>query len=223
MPNWCFNRLRVTGATSALADFLAATTEAGQLRFARLAPEPDFDDEHAGDPLMPAWLTWRLKHWGTKWDLDSDEGAWATENATPVDLPAWIAAAVADTGTEPVSLTCDFSTAWSPPLPWLETTARSYPHLRFALFYEETGSWFAGRIVLADGEEIPEQSWQGDPVSYVACFIDDCDEDAEPADRDWVTEPHAPTTADRIRFCENHQLEGAVYHQVLADGALEPN
>ena len=91
------------------------------------------------------WYTWRLVHWGTKWDLPKD-----------------------------ISVTMDykkrelvyrFDTAWSPPTAWVTAVSKRYPVLVFRLEYEESGCDFEGHVILKRGVVIDEREG-----SYTRCF-----------------------------------------------------
>lgn len=75
------------------------------------------------------WYKWNCQHWGSKWD--------ACDTRIMVD--------------EADRLTLEFDTAWSPPVPVVETMLEQYPELDFELSYVEEGMGFAGGIS-RDGE-----------------------------------------------------------------------
>lgn len=72
-----------------------------------------------------SWYEWRMLHWGTKWDLDSD---------VSVNI------------LTPHAAILTFSTAWSPPSMFFKALVEKYPEYRFRLTYYEGGNWFAGCI-----------------------------------------------------------------------------
>jgi len=55
-----------------------------------------------------------------------------------------------------------FDTAWSPPEPWLYKVANEWKDLRFELMFEEDGVGFAGQLVIEDGEVLFEETVDGD-------------------------------------------------------------
>lgn len=67
------------------------------------------------------WWDWRIQHWGTKWDVESEV------------VDEWDG-----------YIMYRFDTAWSPPVKWLEKVAKDYPELTFRLKYEEEGVGFLG-------------------------------------------------------------------------------
>lgn len=116
MPNWCFNELIVSGESEDLAKFREMNEREGELTFEALLPTPP---ELLKDDADAGWYDWRLKHWGTKWD------------ATKLD----------DTKVAPAEgdgrLVYTFHTAWSPPLAWVQSEARTFPGLKIDCgFYE---------------------------------------------------------------------------------------
>ncbi|WP_147363240.1 hypothetical protein [Deinococcus sp. RM] len=167
MTNWCQNRLVVTGADDALGAWRAAQrgvaptydrgpVAAQSLSFAAQVPVPPevvARGYHAGglgdlqrvvslqsggvDPLPGVPLdgaAWQTMHWGSSRD------------AADVEVVA-----------EPGVLTVTFSSAWSAPVPWLETVGALWPDLTFELWGIEPGNELfvharveGGRVVLMD-------------------------------------------------------------------------
>ena len=141
MPNWCENELAVWGDK---ADIRKLKTKAGgkdtDLFLNNLYPMP----EELGETKSPSnrskkalvkkygaehWYYWRINNWGTKWDVTAELTAETDE-----------------------SLLYAFSTAWSPPIPWLKKVAMDYPELSFRLKYDEPGVGFAGVTIVEKGE-----------------------------------------------------------------------
>ncbi len=75
------------------------------------------------------WYDWRIRNWGTKWDVQ---------------------AVLEDEGDG--YLDYSFQSAWSPPVEWLEKVARDYPQLSFRLEYEEEGRDFVGVATAKEGK-----------------------------------------------------------------------
>lgn len=90
MPNWTQNYIELAGCESDIRKFLQAIgideqEQEPNLRFSHLIPEPD-DLMDRPDEKLPdynymasAWLVWRRKHWGTKWEpadfsIDNENG-----------------------------------------------------------------------------------------------------------------------------------------------------
>jgi len=72
------------------------------------------------------WYDWSVKNWGTKW------------NAIDTDIQENI---------------LFFSTAWSPPLPFVQAASKMFPRLTFELEYKEEGDGFFGVSAFQAGEQ----------------------------------------------------------------------
>lgn len=70
------------------------------------------------------WYDWHVKYWGTKWDT----------SAQFIEPNLFL-----------------FSTAWSPPIPWLETVSKDFPEAEFWLAYVERGMEFYGEVLVHNG------------------------------------------------------------------------
>ena len=143
MPNHCTNELRITGPKADLDQFRAdaATFERNWDPEDTSDPHPSLLNFEAGSPYPKEgedgfelrgkndkWYDWRVTNWGTKW------------NAYDVDIN------VTDIG-----MTYNFTTAWSPPIPWLMEVTERYPTLKFMLAYFEGGCDFCGVRIVEDG------------------------------------------------------------------------
>lgn len=85
-----------------------------------------------------SWFEWCVYHgWGTKWDAEVGHLE-ITEEDGQRKATAW------------------FSTAWSPPEPWLKTVMEEHPEGRTALAYSEGGMGFFGVLIYKDGEAVEE-------------------------------------------------------------------
>lgn len=79
--------------------------------------------------------------WGCKWDARSVD----CSNAADED------------GGE---LEYSFDTPWGPPTAWAQAASTRFPTLNIELWYEETGSDFAGTVNYVDGAILSEEEWQ---------------------------------------------------------------
>lgn len=121
------------------------------------------------------WYNWNVANWGTKWDCDSSEQGYETDNESYFVM--------------------NFDSAWSPPVNWLEKVIADYPKLNFKLSYSETGCWFAGVAYSENGLMFEEQgepeyidSNSGAVVTYNSdkdCYFD---EDGNEVDSDEVSD-----------------------------------
>jgi hypothetical protein len=141
MPNWCYNRLSISGNKTELKLFRELAKGGGtELSLAKLYPEPDYSKIKV-KPTFPSitkevrkgeeWWDWRVQNWGTKWDIE----------------------AVLDSADESY-LEYSFDSAWSPPIQWLQKIVKDFPKLLFTLKYEEEGMGFMGKAVGANGEVV---------------------------------------------------------------------
>ena len=109
MPNWCMNDLRITGDEKDILSFIDANK--------------GDDGEFHFNTLVPQpediddVRDWRITFWGTKWDIDDVDVQKLDDN----------------------NYRLYFTTAWTPPIYWLETAIKDYKHLRFKLYSAEPG------------------------------------------------------------------------------------
>jgi hypothetical protein len=140
MPNWCLNRLKITGPVEDVALFSRVARGGSPWS----APEPEAAPAalsfHSLVPIPPAVLEagyhlagydWEREHWGCQW------GAC---HACLVD--SW------DGG-----ILYQFDTAWTPPLPFLQQVSRDWLKLHFRLEYEESLDGFQA-LVRAHGGQL---------------------------------------------------------------------
>ena len=137
MPNWCDNILEISGPEAEITRFRKETFGDGEFDFEMILPTPP---EMAGSSsssggVMPDWFDWRTSAsgWGTKWcvDIDGEEKK--------------------DGG-----IVWHFDSAWSPPEGIIFQLGAMYPALRFSLCYAESGSYFAGSLIVDQGEVVED-------------------------------------------------------------------
>ena len=137
MPNHVYNCLKITGDEKSLKDF--KTENKGEekvqpLSFEKLIPTPE---ESLSDKeikkSMPAWYSFRVQNWGTKWDCYEIEEEHTKEY-----------------------LLYKFLTAWSPPEAWLRGIAKKYPELSFQMCFEEEANNFPKGTYRIKGEKFKE-------------------------------------------------------------------
>ena len=130
MPNWCYNKLTITGpeadvqaikskAVGCCPWFKTDQTETEVLNFHSLVPVPE---EVLKAGYESAGCNWEKENWGCKWGADDAK-----------ILDAW-----------ETCIIYEFYTAWSPPIEFLEKVAVAYPKLQVILEYEESGVGFKG-------------------------------------------------------------------------------
>lgn len=189
MPNWCTNRLDVSGDPESLSVFIASVSNsAGSLDFERGFPAPPSDD---------AWpvLKWRTKHWGTKWNIvDQDNDASCQPTRRLAKLASW-----------------DFETAWTPPEAWVIEVSKTSPNLTFSLYYDEGGNNFSGHTIVKHGDIVASR--ESESKSILACSFPSCEEYADgvyPWEEEWGS-------GNLTRFCDKHALEAAVFDVISSD------
>lgn len=135
MPNWCSNKLTITGDKENLTIFkdqvIGIETD---ICLDNLVPMPKElnDTKSPGDD--PNWYDWRIRNWGIKWDIEArivDE----SENM----------------------LTYEFESPWGAPDNWVRNVALMFPDLSFKLYYKEPGMCFQGTILAQKDLFIDEQ------------------------------------------------------------------
>jgi len=131
MPNWCDNILKITGPEAEVARMRKEIRGQSEFDFETILPTPPgiagSSSSSSSLSVMPDWFDWRTSAagWGTKWEVDiSDEEKLE-------DGFIWY-----------------FHSAWSPPEGIVFQMSRMYPALRFELCYAESGSYFAGSLII---------------------------------------------------------------------------
>lgn len=195
MPNWCYNELRIEGASDEIKRFMAASTglparyalseweikrgyqypTEPRFCFNALVPTPPEVLELGFDGHMR--LKQLLEEQGEKaiagkidgyhWNCQNWGTKWDIygDNLT-LETCCW-----EDGDTD---LLLPFETAWSPPIPWLTAVASMFPNLLFSLHYEEVGSFFAGDII-CEGDSVIEDEYDVDRCRQLF----ECSEDDE--------------------------------------------
>ena len=141
MPNWCSNRLTITGDWKDLRD----KTEGG-FNLSTFLPTPDegraqleskdcWLRRHENSPPRDGegWYYWRIQFWGCKWD---------------VKTPGW--------AEEEDKIIAQFDSAWAPPEPGIQAISALYPHAEFSLEYAEPGCDFCGAAMFKAGQVLSD-------------------------------------------------------------------
>lgn len=167
MPNWCYNKLVVTGNQKDLNRFkgqaiVTEGREATALSIENFFPTPQ-EALAGGDQMqgngdnikLPDWYNWRVENWGSKWDI----------NATLEDE--------ADN-----MLQYGYDSAWAPVNTFLGRVSEMFPNLEFRVEWQEPGMCFSGEATYKDGEMTG-----GDDSTYTDRFgIDEDEEDVSDDD-----------------------------------------
>ena len=153
MPNWCDNTLRVKGPAEDINKFQMACRnkdgdlpEHTELSLQRLWPcppsilhnKPDMKDipfeqkvlymrpRVEVPPEYDDWYTWRVRNWGTKWDVKASiRRVDSFKNGN-------------------MEIIYDFDSAWSPPCEAFKKICEDWPTLTFKLKYIGEGNEFRG-------------------------------------------------------------------------------
>jgi hypothetical protein len=129
MPNWCSNKLTITGPWADVRAFKAKAV--GHSPWSKPEGDPDVFNFHSLVPVPDevlqagyesAGYDWERANWGCKW------GA-----MNPTILDEW-----------PGCVMYEFDTAWSPPMEFLQTVAKQWGNLMLVLEYEEPGMAYKG-------------------------------------------------------------------------------
>jgi len=148
MPNWCNNQIEIT-ATSP-QEFKKFHEYMGDyFSFERIVPTPLTADGN----VIENWYTWRLEHWGTKWDLDKEEFLAGNQDA-------W---KFSDTDD---SATLNFDTAWGPPIEALKNLVEKFPALTINLKYFEPGMAFGGVANFSARDGFTERCYKSHEPEY---------------------------------------------------------
>lgn len=185
MPNWCMNKLDVTGRDIDLEEFRIATSNKdGEFSFAALVPFPKEDDESSE---VLDWRSWTNTNWGTKWDIPADECTFSKYEDDILPTMTW-----------------EFSSAWAPPLPWLYQVSEKFPHLDFKLWFDEPGMSYSGCAVLRKGSVDKAESWESSNCFIMGpCAVKSCEEYVHVD----AFERHAINrTEEEHYYCAEHRL-----------------
>lgn len=120
MANNCENYLKVIGDKKQLKEFNKKTqTKEQAFTLEKLVPTPKAYLKEGDE----RWYEWRIKNWGTEWDVYPDS-----------------ISRDGDEDTDEIS----FDTAWGPPLEWLQKVSKMFLKLTFILSYDEPMMGFKG-------------------------------------------------------------------------------
>lgn len=135
MPNWCSNRIVITGDKSKIKEILeklgTIPVDTKHVLFETLiGKDPDFDKS--------GWFESNQKRFGTKWDVAAEESNIEFSDEQITMSPA---------------------TAWSPPVPFCITLAKEYG-VQVDITYFEPGNDFSGHnLINEDGDLIEEEDY----------------------------------------------------------------
>lgn len=166
MPNWCVNKLVVSGPKEEISKFKEAVkgkspvyyeTEKEKQLYASLGLDEKNDSEKffTLNSIVPvpedvlqkgyseAGHKWQSENWGTKWDLNEEDIEFYESNTED-------------------KLFYEFDTAWSPPIPWVWNASKKFPSLGFEIMYFEPGMGFTGITIFENGEVVTDKIYQSE-------------------------------------------------------------
>lgn len=161
MPNWCENKLVITGDKKIVEEIVAKAgthENSSVFSFSAFDPLPQHlvgttkgsNANNNPEGYVQAlkgnqhfdydnWYDWQLAHWGTKWDCD---------NATLLTE--------AELAEGNYQVEFFYNTAWSPGVQFAITLSSQYPEVEVKNYYSESGMNFAGVAVAIGGNLIED-------------------------------------------------------------------
>jgi len=149
MPNWCTNRLTITGPEEQVALLHSQVRHNGDgvpILLASLHPMPE-ELTYTSAPnrdASPEQLAYLEATYGA-----TDWYAWATSTAGWGTK--WADCETVEDAREPGRLVYRFESAWSPPVEGVKNISARFPALTFSLEYAEPGCDFSGTATMAEG------------------------------------------------------------------------
>ena len=133
MPNWCYNRLTIDTTNESGKKLAKAFTLKNPFQHLMPCPEELLNTPASFDATKQQlenkekygyadWYTWRIAHWGTKWDARVED----FDDSDPKQTYVY------------------FETAWSPPVEFMKWFVSQYPDAYFRNEYDEEGMMFEG-------------------------------------------------------------------------------
>ena len=169
MPNWCSNKLEITGTKKEILKFYQDnknTKEKQELDFYKVYPMPDkvykgqLGIEERKRYNNNNWYDWNCENIGTKWNV-RDSSFTIKENIYKKEAFNAIKTIYLKTNLQLGQLLKKmfisytgyylFDTAWSPPVKWLENISKKYKNINIKLTFIEEGCDFAGFITYENG------------------------------------------------------------------------
>ena len=137
MPNWCSNSISIQGSTETIKTLWDEANKEGSGLLNAMKPMPkELEDttsptpEGSEQPMVDGhdnWYSWRVDNWGTKWDIDPNEGLEFTDNGDgTAEISGW------------------FESAWAPPIQAYNTFLDDMDGCSLTADYHEPGMDFAG-------------------------------------------------------------------------------
>jgi len=157
MPNWCANRLTVSGPQADLDAFRAK---------AKCPPTCDAEVHKGGTDLCPLQFGW-TEATGEGWTFPMRSERDPNDTEEDGTHTAIRATAFQQEGGEDGNLDAttpallyEFISRWGPPEAWLKQASAEFPSLAFVIEYAEPLGDFAGRLRYEVGSETEEMKGQ---------------------------------------------------------------
>ena len=161
MPNWCGNKLIISGSESQITSLFKKIKEDGLLQTFRPMPDAEtlkkwneerpftttelqlalvFEKDPNKGMEGEEWYPWRLQYWGTKWE----------ENNLYLELDGTCIEAV-------------FDSAWAPPIAAYQHFLEQNQGFEIEAYYMEPGCMFAGVWINGRDEKICGEEFDAPP------------------------------------------------------------
>lgn len=133
MPSWCNNNFSITGNTESIKELwdTAQTAEADNGSFGLLNAIMPMPEELKGTTAPSEdgndWYHWRVKNWGTKWDVSNEGLEFMDHGDGTASIEGW------------------FDSAWAPPIGAYEQLAADFDSCVIECsYYDVDGYEFGG-------------------------------------------------------------------------------
>lgn len=217
MPNWCSNKLVISGSKEEIARFAQTLGEDGKFSFSQTVPMPkelegivsgpipvvrEVPVEDENNPPEDARKSFET---GKLVQLIEVPQAKLDEYMQLYGVTDWYGWNILNWGTkwdlsdvkmtvEDEELYCWFDTAWSPPNVWVTSVSQQFPELTFTLRCAEGGVGFYGSFTVVNGAIIED-------IRDCSFYKPDLTED------DWETKEGDELLVDEVReFLSEHGL-----------------
>tara|TARA_A200000159_G_C7323781_1_gene340014 strand:+ start:508 stop:1125 length:618 start_codon:yes stop_codon:yes gene_type:complete len=204
MPNWCNNSINISGSTETIKTLWDEANKEGSGLLDAMKPMPkELDGTTSPTPQegqagykgpqpkidgFDNWYDWRVKNWGTKWDIDPKEGLEFTDNGDgTAQISGW------------------FESAWAPPIQAYDTFLDDMDGCSLTADYHEPGMDFAGFYDNGDDQYMEGLGEWCEAVVKGTCALGDTpelfqklDEEFELVEnaREWIEEQMEEETVD---------------------------
>ena len=124
MPNWCENRVSISADANQIKEIKELFSQDNP--FNTLIPQPPEEELPQFDNVTPGGYSWRVNHWGTKWDISAQDVSFDQDDEDYLQI--------------------EFDTAWAPADGICNKLREKYENVDIIWFYDEPGIQDAGYI-----------------------------------------------------------------------------